>query len=118
MIDVSMILSTTFDLEELIHRVLETSQRVMNSEASNVMLLNEETGLLECKVALGKVSDQLKGEFTLEMGQGIAGWVAQHGQGQVVTDTRKDKRFFSFIQALTYLKYKKIAKSLNPLWYP
>jgi phosphoserine phosphatase RsbU/P len=101
LIEVSTILSSTFDLNELISKVLETSQRVMNSEASNVMLLNQETKLLECKVALGSVSEKLVGEFTLELGQGIAGWVAKHGKSQVVADTSKDKRFFGGVDDRT-----------------
>jgi len=108
LIEMSVILSSTFDLDELIRRVLETSQRVMNSEASNVMLLNPETGLLECKVALGAVGDQLKGEFTLELGQGIAGWVAKEGKSLVVPDTRKDERFFSGVDDQTGFVTKSI----------
>ncbi len=111
LIDVSIILSSTFHLEELIRRVLETSQRVMNSEASNVMLLNRETGLLECKEALGAVSDKLKGVFTLELGQGIAGWVAKHGKPLVVPDTSKDDRFFSGVDSRTGFVTKSILAS-------
>ena len=95
LIDVSVILTSTFDLDELIRRVLQFSQRVMNSEASNVMLYNEETGMLECRVALGQVAKMLEENFTLQLGQGIAGWVGLHRQGLVVPDVTKDDRFFS-----------------------
>ena len=111
LIDVSIILSSTFDLEELIRRVMETSQRVMNSGASNVMLINKETGFLECKVALGEVGEQLKRDFTLELGQGIAGWVAKHGESLVVPDVRKDKRFYSGVDLQTGFVTKSILAS-------
>lgn len=101
MIEVSAIISSTLELDELIRRVLETSQRVMGSEASNLMLIDEHTGRLECKVALGEVSSQLKGGFSLEIGQGIAGWVAQTGEALVVPDVSKDRRFFSGVDRKT-----------------
>jgi len=95
LIDMSVILTSTFDLDELIRRVLEFSQRVMVSEASSVMLYNEETGLLECCRAMGKVGRKLERKFTLELGQGIAGWVAQNQKSVLVPDVSKDKRFYS-----------------------
>ncbi len=73
-------MTSTFDLDELIRRVLEVSQRVMGSEASNVMLLNEETGHAGVQGGAGRGRWKLKVGFTLKPGQGIAGWVAQHGE--------------------------------------
>ncbi|RKY23484.1 MAG: hypothetical protein DRP79_09145 [Planctomycetota bacterium] len=108
LIDMSIILTTTFDLDELIRSVLKVSQRVMNSEASTVMLLNEETGLLECRVALGEVGDQLEKTFTLEMGQGIAGWAAKNRKGVVVPDVTKDERFYSGMDLKTGFVTKSI----------
>jgi len=66
---------------------------VMGAEASSVMLINDETGFLECEVALGEVGQQVKEKITLKMGEGIAGWVAQSGKAVIVPDARKDPRF-------------------------
>ncbi len=93
-IDMSMLLTSTFDLEELIRKVLDISQSVMQCEASNVMLLNKEKSVLKCRVALGEVGGQLEKSFTLKLGQGIAGWVAQHRQSVMVPDVSKDERFY------------------------
>lgn len=95
LIDMSVLLTSTFDLDELIRKVLEISQSVMNSEASSVMLLNDEKGVLECRVALGRVGKTLEESFTLKLGQGIAGWVAEHRQPVVVPDVMQDGRFYS-----------------------
>jgi sigma-B regulation protein RsbU (phosphoserine phosphatase) len=108
LIDMSVILTSTFDLDELIRRVLEFSQRVMVSEASSVMLYNEESGLLECRRALGKVGRRLERKFTLEVGCGIAGWVAQHQNSVVVPDVSKDKRFYSGVDKKTGFVTKSI----------
>jgi phosphoserine phosphatase RsbU/P len=95
LIDMSVLLTSTFDLEELIRKVLEISQTVMQSEASNVMLLNKEKNILECRVALGEVGSMLEKSFKLKLGQGIAGWVAENKKSVVVPDVNKDDRFYS-----------------------
>jgi len=86
LIEVSAIISSTLDLEELMNLVMEKAQTVMNAEASSVMLLNEKSGMLECKIALGSVQEKVKNTIQLELGQGIAGWVAQHGEAVIVPD--------------------------------
>jgi sigma-B regulation protein RsbU (phosphoserine phosphatase) len=37
----------------------------------------------------------LKNRFRLKMGQGIAGWVAMHGEPLLIPDVSQDKRFYS-----------------------
>jgi sigma-B regulation protein RsbU (phosphoserine phosphatase) len=108
LIDVSAIISSTLDLEELMNLVMEKAQTVMNAEASSVMLLNEETGILECKIALGSVQEKVKNTIQLKLGQGIAGWVAQHGEAVIVPDVDNDSRFYSNIDHSTGFKTRSI----------
>lgn len=108
LIEVSAIISATLDLEELMNLVMEKAQTVMNAEASSVMLLNEQTGMLECEIALGSVQEKLKNNITLKVGQGIAGWVAQHGEAVIVQDVDSDQRFYSEIDHDTGFKTRSI----------
>lgn len=108
LIDVSAIISSTLDLEELMNLVMEKAQAVMNAEASSVMLLNEETGELECEIALGTVQEKIKNNIHLKLGQGIAGWVAQHGEAIIVPDVDSDSRFYSDIDNSTGFKTRSI----------
>ncbi len=108
LIDVSAIISSTLDLEELMNLVMEKAQAVMNAEASSVMLLNEETGELECEIALGTVQEKIKDKIHLKLGQGIAGWVAQSGQAIIVPDVDQDHRFYSDIDNSTGFKTRSI----------
>ena len=101
LIEVSSIINSTLDLDELMNLVMEKAQTVMNAEASSVLLLNEQTGMLECEVALGSVQDAVKNKIQLEMGQGIAGWVAQNAEPVIVPDVATDKRFFSDVDNST-----------------
>lgn len=108
LIEVSAIISSTLDLEELMNLVMEKAQTVMDAEASSVMLLNEENGMLECKIALGSVQEKVKNTIQLKLGQGIAGWVAQHGEAVIVPDVDSDSRFYSNIDHSTGFKTRSI----------
>ncbi|OQX96362.1 hypothetical protein B6I21_01145 [candidate division KSB1 bacterium 4572_119] len=108
LIDVTSIISSTLDLEELMNLVMEKAQEVMSAEASSIMLLNEESGMLECQIALGSVQEKVKDKMQLKVGQGIAGWVAQTGESVIVPDVSTDTRFFSDVDQNTGFKTKSI----------
>ncbi|OQX87980.1 hypothetical protein B6D60_02785 [candidate division KSB1 bacterium 4484_87] len=108
LIDVTSIITSTLDLDELMSLVMEKAQEVMHAEASSIMLLNEDTGLLECEIALGKVQDKVKNKIQLKIGQGIAGWVAQTGEAIIVPDVSSDSRFFSDIDQNTGFQTRSI----------
>jgi len=81
--------------------VMGIAQSVMKAEASSVMLINEEKNVLECTFALGEVGDQIQNKIQLQMGEGIAGWVAVHGEPQIVPDVSTDPRFASKVDNTT-----------------
>jgi len=93
LIEVSIIVNSTLDLDSVLSLVMEKAQSVMDAEACSVMLINEKTGMLEWEVALGEVSAQVMQKIQLRVGEGIAGWVAQSGQPLIVPDVSKDPRF-------------------------
>jgi len=94
LMDVSALINSTLDLDELLGLVMEKAQSVMHAEASSVMLINEETHRLECKIALGEVGAQVVQVLHLQKGQGVAGWVWEHDTPLIVPDVAKDARFF------------------------
>ena len=100
LIETSIIINSLLDLEELVGLVMEKAQSVMKAEASSVLLVNEETNMLECEVALGEVGKEVR-KLQLRMGEGIAGWVAEHGEPQIIPDTAVDKRFSTKIDRST-----------------
>lgn len=107
LIEVSAIISSTLDLEEVMNLVMEKAQAVMNADASSVMLVNEKTGLLECEIALGSVREKLK-HIELQQGQGIAGWVVAHDEAVIVPDVDRDSRFYSEVDQSTGFKTRSI----------
>jgi len=108
LIEVSIIINSTLDLEKLIGLVMEKAQSVMRAEASSVMLINEKTNRLECEVALGQVGEKVRKTIQLEKGQGVAGWTWKHQKPLIVPDVEKDPRFYSAIDQKSGFRTKSI----------
>jgi sigma-B regulation protein RsbU (phosphoserine phosphatase) len=108
LIEVSIIINSANDLDELIKLVMEIAQSVMKAEASSVMLINEEKNILECTFARGEVGDQLQNKIQLQMGEGIAGWVAKTGEPQIVPDVSVDPRFAAKVDNSTGFRTRTI----------
>ena len=85
-------LNSTPDLDFLLEKIGAAAERLLDSEASAIMLVTDDKRALFFKVAGGSAGAKLK-TMTLPIGKGIAGWVAQHGKPEVVNDTTKDPRF-------------------------
>ena len=89
--NVSMIINSSLDLNEVLSRIMNSVTEVVEAEAGSILLIDEETGKLFFEVATGEKGKEVK-KFELEMGQGIAGWVAQTGEALLVPDATKDSR--------------------------
>jgi len=103
LMEVSSIISSTLDFSDLITLVMEKSKSVIQAEACSILLYNKETNKLEFAVALCEKnpdSEKLKG-ITLDMGQGIAGWVAEHRKPLIIEDAQNDSRFYRETDKLT-----------------
>ena len=102
--EVSATISSTLDIKELMTLVMEKAKSVMDAEACSILLYNRDTGKLEFEVALcneGEASDLLKNKITLDIGQGIAGWVAENRELLIIRDVKSDQRFFQDADKLT-----------------
>lgn len=109
LIDVSAVINSTLDLDELLQIVLSIAENVLLAEASSILLINEETQVLELKVARGPVGERLMRDgVKLGVGQGIAGTVAQTGKPLLVKDAKADPNFFGKIDAETGFETRSI----------
>jgi HD-GYP domain-containing protein (c-di-GMP phosphodiesterase class II) len=89
--ELSTILNSTLDQEEVRKRAMEAATRLMNCEVGSLLLLDDETNELYFEVALGEKGEKVK-EVRLKVGEGIAGWVAEYGEPLLITDVSKDPR--------------------------
>ena len=107
LLDANRILTSTLDLDRLLKIIMGQAKRVVNAEASSLMLLDEATKELFFDVTVGGKGEKLR-QIRLKLGEGIAGWVAKEGKPLLVTDASKDHRFFVKADEVTKFKTKSI----------
>jgi len=98
--DVGKALTSSLDLRTILNIVMEKTRELIRAEAWSILLVDEETQELVFQVAKGRKGKQVE-KLRLKMGQGIAGWVAQHGKPAIVPDTSKDERFYRGVDQMT-----------------
>lgn len=111
LVEVSAIISSTLDLNDLIKLVMEKAKKVMDADACSILLYNRNTNKLEFEVAISEeeeTSHQLKNKITLDIGQGIAGWVAEKLESVLIEDAATDSRFYTGADKLTGFKTKSL----------
>ena len=91
--ELSRILNSTLEPNTVKRRAMEAATELMEAEVGSLLLIDEETNKLYFEVALGEKEETVK-TFHLNMGEGIAGWVAQHDEPLIVHDAQSDPRFF------------------------
>jgi Nif-specific regulatory protein len=79
-------------LDNLLHLIIASAPGVVQAEAASLLLLDPKINALYFKVATGTKGDEVK-DFTVKVGQGIAGHVAQTGQPLLIADAKKDNRW-------------------------
>jgi sigma-B regulation protein RsbU (phosphoserine phosphatase) len=97
LMEMSAILSSTLDPDDLISLAMEKAKSDLDAEACSMLFYNKGMNRLEYKGAIcenGKASEILQKEGTLEIGQGIAGAVAETLQPLFLEDVRTDSRFY------------------------
>ena len=85
---------STLSLEEIANRVVGTIQQGLGFEHLRVSLVNEEQEELEslgCDVTIDSVGEKVELP-ELRVGQGLVGWVAEHGVARRVDDVSQDSR--------------------------
>lgn len=98
-IELSSIVNSTLDLNEVLTLVLRYADRLLNSVASTLMLLDENTDQLVFTIPTGPNADKLR-EIRIPAEKGIAGWVAKRGKSVWVSDVREDPRFYPDVDAI------------------
>jgi Nif-specific regulatory protein len=97
LIEINTLINSEYsDVKELLHTILESATRLSEAEASSLLLVNPENNKLYFEIALGTKGPEVQ-RFSLNMGEGIAGWVAANNRSLVVNDVSSDHRFYSDI---------------------
>ncbi len=89
---VSLAITSVMDVDAVLEMIMDKSKEVVGAEAGSLLLLDKNSGNLRFHVAQGEAGAALKAA-TVELGQGIAGWVAQTGEPLLVPDAYQEPRF-------------------------
>ena len=103
----SQILNSTLDHQEVRRRAMEAATQLMKAEVGSLLLVDVEKQQLYFEVALGDKEEAIK-KITLNIGEGIAGWVAKNGKPLIVNAPEKDPRFFRGVDEKTDFKTQNV----------
>lgn len=106
--EISTWVSSVQDPDQLLELIIETATRMMDAKASSLLLLEPKTKKLYFKVATGEKKVDVK-KFEIDLGQGIAGHVAQTGAPLLIPDVAKDPRWYKQISESIGFKTRSIA---------
>jgi signal transduction histidine kinase len=106
-LDIGTLINSSLNLGEVLSRIMQNANRITNSAASTLMLLEDNSGDLVFSVPTGPNADELV-DIRIEKERGIAGWVAKHEQLLIVSDVKNDHRFYAKIDAQTGFETKSI----------
>ena len=78
----------------LFNEIMEESKNLLDAEASSLLIYDEKEDCLQFKVAKGDKGEMIK-QFSVNIGQGISGWVAENKKPVIIDDCYDDDRFDS-----------------------
>ncbi len=105
--NIGRILTSSLDPKEVFHRVMVVIGEYFAPQHWSLLLKDEDTGALRFELVMGIDPEKLN-NVSLEPGEGIAGWVCQHGEPLVVEDVQQDSRFSSRVDNLLGFKTKSV----------
>ncbi len=94
LVEVSALINSITDYDELLRAILEVARRVMQAEAASLFLRDETDGHLDLVIASRGEGEFTQPKIRVASGQGIAGWVLEHGESLLIPDAYADPRFF------------------------
>jgi diguanylate cyclase (GGDEF)-like protein len=98
--DVAKALTSSLNLDSVLQTIMEKMAEYFRPDTWSLLMVDEEKDELYFAIAIGDASEALK-SVRLKVGEGIAGWVAKHGEPLLVPDVYNDPRFAKRIDEMT-----------------
>ncbi len=105
--EIGRTITSTLDEEDAQRRLMRGINQFMKVEAGSLFLMDNHSDQLVLQISLRGQMEKVGG-LRLQVGQGIAGWVAQHNRTALVSDVSKDDRFFPGVDHNTGLLSRSI----------
>lgn len=98
--DVAKALTSSLDLDSILQTIMDKMAEYFRPETWSLLMLDHEKNELYFAIAVGDASESLT-NVRLKVGEGIAGYVAKHGERLIVPDVAADPRFAKRIDEMT-----------------
>src|SRR5436305_13397607 len=98
--DVAKALTSSLNLDSILQTIMDKMAEFFRPDTWSLLMVDEERDELYFAIAVGDAAEKLK-SARVKMGEGIAGWVARHGESLVVPDVRNDPRFAKRFDQMT-----------------
>ncbi len=92
-IEISKALTSTLNPREVLEIIMKEISELFKPRTWSLLLVDEPKNELYFEIAIGPNSEKLK-KIRLKVGEGIAGWVAQHGEPVITNNPYEDERFY------------------------
>ena len=84
-------LTSSFDLNTILRTIIEHMERFIEAELWTLLMLDEERQELYYAIAAGGEEASLR-NLRVKVGEGVAGWVVEHGETLLVPEAQDDPR--------------------------
>jgi len=84
-------LTSSFDLDTILRTILDHMEHHIEAELWTLLMLDDDKQELYYAIAAGGEQERLRG-LRVKVGQGVAGWVAAHGETLIVPESENDPR--------------------------
>ena len=105
--EVGKALFSTLDLQKILQTIMEKISDLLQPDTWSLLMVDEQAQELYFEIAIGHGAEKLR-EVRLKPGEGIAGWVAEHGEPVLVKDVRRERRFTPRSDELTQLDARSV----------
>jgi diguanylate cyclase (GGDEF)-like protein len=90
--EIGKLIGSDLDPGILLARIAELICQLIDAKACSVMLLDADRKRLLAKAAYGLRTERMH-SLSFRLGEGVAGWVVEHGQPALLEDVKRDPRF-------------------------
>ena len=98
--DVAKALTSSLNLDSILQTIMDKVAAYFKPDTWSLLMVDEPKQELYFAIAVGDAADVLK-PVRLRIGEGIAGWVAKHGEPLLIPDVYTDPRFAKRVDQLT-----------------
>ncbi len=105
--DVAKALTSSLDRDSILQTIMEKMAEHIRPDTWSLLLIDQDQEEMYFAIAVGTAAEVLK-NVRLKVGEGVAGYVAKHGERVIVPDVYSDPRFAKRIDEMTHWETRSI----------